>query len=63
MQVDQPPSENLPPVHIPDPEEIRRAIPIPEVPNDLPGVGWMLDQFLKEPIDPWDLKIPMSDEG
>ena len=63
MQVDQPPSENLPPVHIPDPEEIRRAIPIPEVPDDLPGVSWMLDQFLKEPIDPWDLKIPMSDEG
>jgi len=64
MQVDKPPSESIPPVEIPDPEEIRRAIPIPEVPDDLPGVNWVLDQFLKEPIDPWDLKIPtMNDEA
>ena len=62
MQVDKPPSENIPPVQIPDPEEIRKAIPIPEVPDDLPGVKWMLDQFLKEPIDPWDLKIPMMND-
>ena len=56
-------SEAVPPVENPDAEEIRKAIPIPEVRDDLPGVSWMLDQFLKEPIDPWDLKIPMSDEG
>jgi hypothetical protein len=58
LQADPPLTEVAPPIEIPDPEEIRRTIPIPEVPDDLPGVNWLLDQFLKEPIDPWDLKIP-----
>src|SRR5438445_5802794 len=40
LQVDQPLSEAVPPVEIPDAEEIRKAIPIPEVPDDLPGVNW-----------------------
>ena len=63
LQMDPPVTEVAPPVEIPDPEETRRAIPIPDVPDDLPGVNWVLDQFLKEPIDPWDLKIPaMNDE-
>ena len=64
LQADPPLTEVAPPMGIPEPEEIRRTIPIPDVPDDLPGVNWLLDQFLKEPIDPWDLKMPgMKDEG
>jgi len=64
LQADPPMSEVTPLVEIPDPEEIRRTIPLPEVPDDLPGVDWLLDQLLKEPIDPWNLKIPgMKDQG
>jgi hypothetical protein len=63
LQADPPLTEVTPPIEIPDPEEVRRTIPIPEVPDDLPGVSWILDEFLKEPLDPWDLKIPgMKDE-
>jgi hypothetical protein len=63
LEIDPPPTEVVPPVEIPDPETIRRSIPIPDVPDDLPGVNWVLDQFLNEPIDPWDLKLPaMNDE-
>src|SRR5438876_1220449 len=63
MQADPPLTEIAPPIELPDPEEIRKTIPTPEVPDDLPGVNWLLDQFLKEPIDPWNLKIPgMMDE-
>jgi hypothetical protein len=57
------PVSNSPLVDIPDPEEIRKSISIPDPPSDIPGVKWMLDQFLKEPIDPWDLKLPLKDEG
>jgi hypothetical protein len=60
LDVDRQPGKSTPPVEIPDPEEIHRSISIPEPPDDLPGVKWVLDQFLKEPIDPWDLKIPMT---
>jgi|SRR5262245_51160391 len=47
---------------IPDPEEILKSISVPEPPDDLPGVKWVLDQFLAEPIDPWKLKIPMKND-
>jgi len=61
---DRRPESHVPPVDIPDPEEIRKTISVPEPPTDIPGVRWILDQFLKEPIDPWDLKLPgMKDEG
>jgi len=58
LEIDRLAGESQPPVEIPDPEEIRKAISIPEPPSDLPGVKWVLDQFLAEPIDPWELEIP-----
>lgn len=60
LSADRPQGKNGPPVDIPDPEEIRKTISVPEPPDDLPGVRWVLDQFLNEPIDPWDLKITMT---
>jgi hypothetical protein len=53
--------ESQSPIEIPDPEEVRNTISVPEPPSDLPGVKWMLDQFLAEPIHPWDLKIPNNE--
>ncbi len=58
LEIDRLAAESQPAVKIPDPEEIRKTISVPEAPTDLPGVKWMLEQFLAEPIDPWDLKIP-----
>jgi hypothetical protein len=47
-----------PEVEIPDLEEVRRSVPEPEIPEDLPGVAWCLEQFLKEPTDPWSISLP-----
>ncbi len=58
LELDRPPASKAPPVDIPDPEEIRKTITVPEPPSDLPGVRWILDRFLNEPIDPWDLGLP-----
>ncbi len=61
LEIDRKPENRVPPPpEIPDPEEIRKTIYIPEPPSDIPGVKWVLDQFLKEPIDPWDVKISMT---
>ncbi len=59
LVADRPPGKNGPSVDIPDSEEIRKTISVPEPPDDLPGVRWVLDQFLAEPIDPWNLKMPL----
>jgi hypothetical protein len=60
LEIDQRSENSTPSLEIPDPEVIRKTIFIPEPPSDIPGVKWFLDQFLKEPIDPWDLKIPVT---
>jgi hypothetical protein len=62
LEIEPAPGEFAASVEIPDPEALRQAIPLPEVPDELPGVEWLLDEFLKEPIDPWDLKIPMMND-
>jgi hypothetical protein len=49
-----------PDVPMPDEAEIRRGLPIPEVPTDLPGVAWLLDQLAREPLDPWDLNLELD---
>src|SRR5713226_5326563 len=45
LDVDRAPEKCTPPIEIPDPEEIRKTISVPEPPDDLPGVRWVLDQF------------------
>jgi hypothetical protein len=57
LESDRRPGSDASPMEIPDPDEIRRSISIPEPPDDIPGAKWILDQFLKEPIDPWNLKL------
>jgi hypothetical protein len=58
LEVDWQAKTPAPTPEVPDPEEIRKSISVPEPPDDLPGVEWLLDQFLTEPIDPWELKLP-----
>jgi len=63
LEVDSQSRTPAPDPEIPDPAEIRKSILVPDPPDDLPGVKWVLDQFLAEPIDPWELKIPtLNDE-
>lgn len=46
---------------IPDPAEVRPAVPAPAVPLDLPGVARWLDEFARAPLDPWGLTLPPPD--
>ena len=46
-----------PPVEIPDPDAVRRAIVVPDVPEEVPAARTILDDFLREPLDPWDLPV------
>lgn len=42
-----------PAVPVPDLAEERRAVPLAEVPRDIPAVKKLLEELVKEPIDPW----------
>jgi len=46
-----------PPTPIPDLEEVRRSIPPPEIPREVPAVRLIVEDFVRQPIDPWDIKL------
>jgi hypothetical protein len=46
-----------PPADVPDLDEVKSAIHVPDVPQEIPAVGRILEQFLREPLDPWNLTL------
>lgn len=48
------------PADVPRVEDVRQTIAVPEVPLELPAVAWLLEEFVKEPLDPWALILTPS---
>jgi hypothetical protein len=46
-----------PAVEMPDAEAIRANITVGEVPEELPAARHILEKFLREPLDPWNLPV------
>jgi hypothetical protein len=46
-----------PAVDIPDQEQIRQAIQLPDIPCEFPAVRKLLETMAVEPIDPWELGL------
>ncbi len=38
-------------------DEIRQQVKLPEIPREVPAVRVMLENFVKEPIDPWQVQL------
>ncbi len=49
---DYTPATPIPPV-----EEIRQLVKLPEIPHEVPAVRVMLESFVKEPLDPWQVQV------
>jgi hypothetical protein len=47
-------SASVPAVEVPDPEAVRAAISLPEVPAEVPAAARLLGQFAAAPLSPWD---------
>jgi hypothetical protein len=63
LDVEKPLAGYTPPTEIPDADALRRAIMVPDVPQEFPAIQKLLDDFLAEPLDPWKLNITReSDE-
>jgi hypothetical protein len=52
--VEKPLADYTPAVPIPEPEEVRAAIPIPEIPMEFPAIAEIIERYIQVPLDPWD---------
>lgn len=46
-----------PPTPVPEIDEVRQALPVTEPPRDVPAVRAILEQFVRQPLDPWSVDI------
>ncbi|HYV34385.1 MAG TPA: hypothetical protein VE988_01695 [Gemmataceae bacterium] len=46
-----------PAVEMPDIEAVRASIVVPDVPEEIPAARPILEKYLREPIDPWNLPV------
>ena len=56
---EKPLTDYAPPAEVPDANEVRAALTVPEVPPEVPAVPQLLDQLAREPIDPWAVVLPL----
>ena len=47
----------VPPTSAPPVDEIRALVVLPEIPREVPVVRVMLENFVKEPLDPWQVQL------
>lgn len=50
-------ADYTPPAPVPPVDEIRQQVKIPEIPHEVPAVRVMLENFVKEPLDPWQVEL------
>jgi hypothetical protein len=43
------------PVEMPDLAAVQSSIAVPDIPEEVPAVRAILEKFLQEPLDPWNL--------
>jgi hypothetical protein len=49
--------EYAPAAEIPDLQAIQNAIAVPDIPEEVPAARGILEQFVREPLDPWNLPV------
>ena len=57
LDVEKALADYTPPTPVPDAGEVRAAITVPDVPEEVPAVRRVLERFLQEPLDPWKLEL------
>lgn len=50
-------ADYVPPTPTPTVDEIRANVQLPAIPREVPAVRVMLENFVKEPIDPWQVQL------
>lgn len=50
-------ADYTPAVPVPSVEEIRHQVKLPEIPHEVPALRVILENFVKEPLDPWQVQL------
>jgi hypothetical protein len=50
-------ADYVPPTSVPAVAELRQAVQLPEIPREVPAVRIMLENFVREPLDPWEVDL------
>jgi hypothetical protein len=54
---EKPLADYSPSIEVPDPNEVKSAIRLPDLPQEVPAMRRMLEHFLREPLDPWTISL------
>jgi hypothetical protein len=60
LDAEKPWAECSPSVAVPDPEAVRDAIRIPDIPQEVPAVATLLQELARMPLDPWALPADLE---
>jgi hypothetical protein len=52
-----------PPAEIPDQDEIRSALTIPDVPQAMLAVPTLLERLVQSVLDPWGFELPPNESA
>lgn len=58
LDVEKPLADYTPPTEVPDPRALLAAVQLPEAPAEEPAAAALLEQFVREPLDPWAIPLP-----
>ena len=61
LDVEKALADYTPAVEVPDPDAVRAAVTVPDVPQEVPAVRSLVEGLVRAPLDPWDLEE--SDHG
>ncbi len=57
LDAEKPLEDYAPATDVPDAKEVQASIVVPEVPEEIPAVIYLLQQLAQEPLDPWTLNL------
>jgi len=52
-----------PPADVPDREQVRAALTVPDVPQAMPAVPMLLERLASAPLDPWGYDLPLPEQS
>jgi hypothetical protein len=55
LEVEQAWTDYVPDTEVPNARDVQAAIDVPQVPEEVPAVARLLEQWVQEPLDPWAL--------
>ena len=54
---EKPLADYRPAAEVPDANEVRVALDVPEVPEEVPAVAHLLERLVQQPLDPWAIEL------